>query len=172
MQDFPVLLEVALEKPVELADIRFLAADEATFLDHEIRSFNAKTSSLSVWVRVPQLSPTEDTVLLLVTHVGASPQPGGAVWDDRYRLVGDGTGRRSVAKSVGGAEAITVEAWVECDEPLADAMQSVVSQWRVQDSFSSFDAYDASQTSGLDTTGFFGAVFDGRYVYFVPLTTP
>ncbi len=30
-----------------------------------------------------------------------------------------------------------------------------------------FEAYDAGHTSGLDTVGFFGAVFDGRYVYFV-----
>jgi len=32
----------------------------------------------------------------------------------------------------------------------------------------SWSAYDASTTSGLDTRGFLGGVFDGRYVYFVP----
>ena len=29
-------------------------------------------------------------------------------------------------------------------------------------------AYDAGRTSGLDTRGYYGAVFDGRHVYFVP----
>ncbi len=32
----------------------------------------------------------------------------------------------------------------------------------------SWSAYDAGSTDGLNTKGFFGAVFDGRYVYFVP----
>jgi hypothetical protein len=33
---------------------------------------------------------------------------------------------------------------------------------------SSWHAYDAGNTSGLNTKGYCGAVFDGRYVYFVP----
>ncbi|MFA6049053.1 MAG: helicase HerA-like domain-containing protein [Candidatus Micrarchaeia archaeon] len=32
----------------------------------------------------------------------------------------------------------------------------------------SWAAYDAGNTGGLSTKGYFGAVFDGRYVYFVP----
>ena len=32
----------------------------------------------------------------------------------------------------------------------------------------SWSAYDAGSTSGLNTKGFNGGVFDGRYVYFVP----
>ena len=32
----------------------------------------------------------------------------------------------------------------------------------------SWSAYDAGSTSGLNTKGFFGGVFDGRYIYFVP----
>lgn len=32
----------------------------------------------------------------------------------------------------------------------------------------SYDAYDAGLTDGLQTKGYAGAVFDGRYVYFVP----
>jgi len=31
-----------------------------------------------------------------------------------------------------------------------------------------FETYDAGNTDGLNTKGFFGAVFDGRYVYFSP----
>ena len=32
----------------------------------------------------------------------------------------------------------------------------------------SWSAYDVANTSGLDTKGFAGAVFDGRHIYFVP----
>ena len=31
-----------------------------------------------------------------------------------------------------------------------------------------FAAFDASWTDGLHSAGYFGAVFDGRYVYFSP----
>jgi hypothetical protein len=66
-------------------------------------------------------------------------------------------------------EAITVEAWVATEETgRADAVQSLVSKWRLLPTFDTFDAYDAGHTDGLQTEGFFGAVFDGRYVYFVP----
>ncbi|MEA3248650.1 MAG: hypothetical protein U9Q73_03010 [Nanoarchaeota archaeon] len=33
---------------------------------------------------------------------------------------------------------------------------------------SSWDVYDAKKTDGLDTKGFYGMAFDGRYTYFVP----
>jgi hypothetical protein len=66
------------------------------------------------------------------------------------------------------SDAITVEAWVHIREARAEALQTIVAQWEPLTSFDTFDAYDAGHTSGMDTTGFFGAVFDGRYVYFVP----
>ena len=69
------------------------------------------------------------------------------------------------------SDAITVEAWIDSDVYQAEAMQAVVSKWRIGESFDRFDAYDASSTCGLDTRGYFGAVFDGRYVYFVPQNT-
>lgn len=65
-------------------------------------------------------------------------------------------------------DAITVEAWIEADEVRAEAMQVIVAQWSPLGTFDTFEAYDAGHTSGLETAGFFGAVFDGRYVYFVP----
>ena len=34
---------------------------------------------------------------------------------------------------------------------------------------SSWNAYDASNTNGLTAAGYFGAIFDGRFVYFSPL---
>lgn len=72
------------------------------------------------------------------------------------------------ASQLNFSDSITVEAWIESHEYRAEAMQAVVSKWRSAESFDRFDAYDAANTDGLDTRGFFGAVFDGRYVYFVP----
>ena len=65
-------------------------------------------------------------------------------------------------------EEITVEAWVNSKNLNAEVLQSIVSKWSPLNSFNTFDAYDAGSTSELDTTGFLGAVFDGRYIYFSP----
>ena len=66
------------------------------------------------------------------------------------------------------SDAITVEAWVSTDTDGEDAIQPLVSAWAPKTAMTGFDAYDAGMTDGLDSTGFFGAVFDGRHVYFVP----
>ena len=63
---------------------------------------------------------------------------------------------------------ITVEAWVRSDDERTEVLQALVSKWSPLNSFDTFAAYDASQTDGLSAIGYFGAVFDGRYVYFVP----
>ena len=64
--------------------------------------------------------------------------------------------------------AITVEAWVRGDDGRGEALQALVSAWAPPDSFSGFAGYDAGRTDGLDCRAYFGAVFDGRYVYFAP----
>ena len=63
---------------------------------------------------------------------------------------------------------ITVEAWVEAEAPGPECLQALVSQWAPPDQWPGFAAFDASQTDGLPSRGYFGAVFDGRFVYFVP----
>ncbi len=63
---------------------------------------------------------------------------------------------------------IAVAAWAESDDARSEAMQALVSQWRPADEWPGFAAADATQTGGLATRGYFGAVCDGRYVYFVP----
>ena len=65
-------------------------------------------------------------------------------------------------------DALTVEAWVTADRPSAAGMETVVAQWRHPEAPGPFRAVDAGKTAGLDTSGFLGAVFDGRYVYFAP----
>ncbi len=64
--------------------------------------------------------------------------------------------------------AITVEAWLDIEQPKKDTFQIVASKWSHLSGLNTFEAYNAENTSGLNTRGFFGAVFDGRYIYFVP----
>ncbi len=64
---------------------------------------------------------------------------------------------------------LTVAAWVHSDTSRAEAMQPLVSQWTPRSAFDTFTAYDAGHTDQLSTRGYFGAVFDGRYVYFCPV---
>jgi hypothetical protein len=63
---------------------------------------------------------------------------------------------------------MTVEAWVHCPESRAEALQVLVAQWSLRPIMGGFETYDAGYTDGLQTRGFFGALFDGRYAYFSP----
>jgi hypothetical protein len=63
---------------------------------------------------------------------------------------------------------ITVEAWIHCDKQEVESIQPLVSLWRPLEDFGSIAGFDASNIDGLDSRGYFGAVFDGRYVYFSP----
>jgi hypothetical protein len=63
---------------------------------------------------------------------------------------------------------LTVDTWVTSTDDRAEGMQALVSKWSPLRSFDTFDAFDAAGTDGFDSAGYFGAVFDGRYVYFSP----
>jgi RHS repeat-associated protein len=62
----------------------------AAKLDHEIESYNPTTGAISVWVRIPLLSHTCDTVIYVVYSNGAitssQANPAG-VWDSGYKAV-------------------------------------------------------------------------------------
>jgi hypothetical protein len=66
---------------------------------------------------------------------------------------------------------ITVDTWVASMDSRAEVMQALVSKWSPLGSFDTFDAFNAAVTDGLNSTGYFGAAFDGRYVYFSPEQT-
>ena len=66
-------------------------------------------------------------------------------------------------------KSLTVAAWVHSPTMRAEAMQPLVSQWAPRADFDAFAAYDAGHTDDLSTRGYFGAVFDGRYIYFCPV---
>ena len=71
-------------------------------------------------------------------------------------------------ESVPLTTALTVEAWVETRDARGEGLQALVSQWAPPDEWCGFAATDATSTGGLPSRGYYGAVFDGRYVYFVP----
>jgi len=65
---------------------------------------------------------------------------------------------------------LTVEAWVSAESHRAGNLPPLVSKWSVRESFDAFAAFDAGGTDGLTCLGYLGAVFDGRFVYFSPMT--
>ncbi len=183
--DFPVLVSLAdasLKSTAhgghvagdEGADIFFTAADGETRLAHEVAAYDAGSGRLKAWVRAPALSCSEDTVLYLY-YGGSGGEAAGSVWDAHYQLVEHLNQVENpdielpYSEDLNGADEITVEAWVRADADRAEAMQPLVSRWEPLDDFERFNAYDAGNTDGLDTTGFYGSAFDGRYVYYCPI---
>ena len=197
LKGFPVLV-VLQDDALKGAekDMCFLTADGATRLPHEILQHDSAQGVLRAWVKVPELSTTADTIIQVRCGGGQDGLPADTadVWDEDYRLVVHSAGAASPQDSSLGRhdvsaekapdggrwvrvphteglivdEAITVETWVNCIETRAEAVQSLVSKWASRTSLDAFDAFDAGNTGGMDTGGFFGAVFDGRYVYFSP----
>lgn len=101
--DFPVV--IALPNDAELLanaqsdgdDLLFTAADGSTKLAHEIERYDGASGSLLVWVKVPLLSSSTDTVLYLYygySSAGNQESPAD-VWDAQftgvYHLLGNGT---------------------------------------------------------------------------------
>lgn len=190
LKDFPMLVHVV---HADLAGaggeeaFAFFGEDDAP-LDSEIVEYDAGAGELWAWVRLPVLSATKPT-RLRVSDTGAHGEPAN-VWDDDYRLVihdpvdpvdstrspseatpeenTDATARIKHDDSLAISDAITVEAWAGSLAGQAEAMQSLVSKWRATRVMGDLAAVDASRTGDMDTTGYLGAVFDGRYIYFSP----
>lgn len=76
----------------------------------------------------------------------------------------------SHAFALKATNSLAVEAKFTITGNTREAMQALVSQWSPDGHMSAdrFAAIDAGATDGLLSKGYFGAVFDGRYVYFVP----
>ncbi|MCE2439930.1 MAG: hypothetical protein J4F39_10955 [Candidatus Latescibacteria bacterium] len=174
LRDFPLLVVIrddvlkSTEKGGHVlsedgSDIHFLSG-EGDALAYRIESYCPEDGALRARVRVPSLSA--DTTLYLCYGAGAvsCPDP---VWDSHYALVQcNGDAIRS--EPLDRVEALTVEAWVQSDRVNTDAFQVLVSRWSLRSTMDAFESCDAGETDGLDTKGYFGAVSDGRYVYFAP----
>ena len=68
-------------------DVFFAADDGTNQLDHEMDGYVGSSGELVAWVRVPELSSEEDTLLWMYygrAGVGVSPEHGTNVWDDDY----------------------------------------------------------------------------------------
>ena len=144
-------------------DIHFVSL-EGDALAYRIESYDPDTGALRARVRIPCLTMATSICLCY----GGEPVPSpDTVWDPNFKLIRhQGTEARSAPLEARGA--LTVEAWVETGQDTPDAFQALVSQWSLRPTMDAFESYDAGDTDGLDARGFFGAVSDGRYVYFSP----
>ncbi len=145
------------------SDIHFLSG-EGDALAYRIESYCPEDGALRARVRVPSLSADTTLYLCYGADAVSCPDP---VWDSHYALVQcNGDAIRS--EPLDRVESLTVEAWVQSDQVNTDAFQVLVSRWSLRSTMDAFESCDAGETDGLDTKGYFGAVSDGRYVYFAP----
>jgi hypothetical protein len=161
--DCPVLVELDEQILRNVGHVAFRLPD-GTPLSHEVEQRGASECA-RFWVRVPSLDG--DTVIEL-HHSDTAPV--GRAFDDSYALVLNEGATANVPHNdkLDITDAITVEAWVDVKEARAETIVSLVAKWRVNEQWGDFAGYDAGHTDAMDTTGFFGCVFDGRYIYFAP----
>ncbi len=108
-------------------------------------------------------------------------------YDEPETDSGEGTGRRqhrepetggdrsaSAALRVRSSDSLvldkglTIEALVTSESDRSEGFQAIVGKWHSPSTFQELRAFEAGNIRGRNTRGFFGACFDGRYVYFVP----
>ena len=149
----------------------FTLPNGETKLSWQMKSFDPVSGELTGWVRVPVLFHNKATRFDL--HWNEPFPEFESVFNDRASEMhwfhsNAAVFRSSVPEDFPRTGQITVEAWIFTNTACSDALQPVVSQWSPATAFGSFEAYDAGRTDGLESKGFFGAIFDGRYIYFVP----
>jgi len=95
LADFPVLINLASDSDLAAHaqddgdDIVFTNSANTVKFDHEIEYFNGTTGELVAWVRIPSLSSTTNTTIVMrYGNLGCGSQENATgVWDDNYRLV-------------------------------------------------------------------------------------
>ncbi|MFH1101423.1 MAG: DUF2341 domain-containing protein [Methanobacteriota archaeon] len=94
LTDFPVFISTTSPNFINHAqengnDFVFIDQTNTVQLNHEIESYNSTTGELVVWVKVPFLSPTTDTVLYL--YYGnpncANQENSEGAWSNGYAMV-------------------------------------------------------------------------------------
>jgi len=71
-------------------DIIFVNSTETAKLDHEIEYYNPVTGEIVMWVRIPTLSHTVDTVLYMYfsnASISTTQETATGVWDSNYKAV-------------------------------------------------------------------------------------
>jgi hypothetical protein len=145
-------------------DIHFLSQTNGS-LAHTVENYEPETGKLRARVRIPTLN--SGTTIQICVGESTEDRNLESPWDNRYREVQVG-GKSIRSEELELKEAFTVEAWVHSDHENSDTFQALVSKWSSRVVMDAFESYDAGNTDGLDTKGFFGSVSDGRYVYFAP----
>ena len=93
LSDFPILVDItdpdiAVKARDDSWDILFTSED-GTKLSHEIESFDSTTGHLVAWVKVPNVSSTQDTIIYIYygNSDAQNQQNTAGVWDNSYSLV-------------------------------------------------------------------------------------
>ena len=182
--------------PAEM--ISFTDGSGRVALPFEVSEYDRERGILRVWVKIPRLSPESDTTIYFCigedpSGAGNDPRH---VWAGDYRLVIHGTHNGTEARDSSASthvvapytehgilgrplkinsssalqtgESLTLEALVESGSGQTEGFQTLLAKWSSPSTFQEFKAFDAGNIRGMSSKGFFGAVFDGRYVYFVP----
>ena len=70
-------------------DFKFVLEGSGEVLSHEIEKYASSTGELVAWVKVPELSSTEDTVIYMYYGNAAAGNQEDAenVWDDNYKMI-------------------------------------------------------------------------------------
>jgi hypothetical protein len=92
LTDFPILIQITDTDLKSKArsdgyDIIFTGDDGWTRLDHEIERYNDSTGELVVWIRIPSLSSSFDSIIYMYYGNSAITSPTQnpmGVWDDNY----------------------------------------------------------------------------------------
>ncbi|HCR19111.1 MAG TPA: hypothetical protein DIU35_16660 [Candidatus Latescibacteria bacterium] len=175
LKDFPLLLNIkerflrSVENDGNVAgndggDIHFLS-QSGNLLPHTIERYCPESGALRARVCIPTLN--SNSKIQICVGEQSEKKDLGSPWKSGFRMIQvEGGSVRSEDLEL--EDALTVEAWVHTDLERTDTFQTLVSKWSSRPVMDAFESYDAGNTDGLDTKGFFGSVSDGRYVYFVP----
>jgi hypothetical protein len=100
LSDFPMLFSVTDSELKTVAnggkvgkdtgiDMLFTLSDGTTKLSHEIEKYASTTGETVMWVKIPSLSPTADTIIYLYygNASASDQQSAAAVWDTNYKGV-------------------------------------------------------------------------------------
>ena len=164
--DFPVIVRL----PASMVGRRISFSD---LQGNALPSMPTDRSGERIWVRLTKVSATDDTVFYGDDRRNNTARPSVQnIFSSGYSFIASksstGSADIQMDHGVGNRNAMAVEAWIHVEESRAEKMQVIVSQWPLSSSLDSFSTYDAGSTDGLETTGFFGAMCDGRYIYFSP----
>ncbi len=168
LDSFPVLVD--LEDPAlrGVAVVGFTGGAGQP-LAAAVELLDPAAGRVRAWVELPVVSSRADTVFRMAWGEDL-PEPVPALWGEEWELVASPVEGRIWADAGAGAAggALTVEAWVESAAPRAEAWQVLAAQWPLRAEIGPRATWDAGETGGMCTCGYFGAVRAGQYVYFAP----